>query len=118
MTSRPFPPLARDTIRALDNSLIREVANAGMGRSDIAAFWFGESDRPTADFIRAAAIRAIEDGETFYSQNLGRPYLREAIATYLSNLHGRDIGADRVAAVGSGVSALMIASEAIVAPGD
>jgi aspartate aminotransferase len=89
-----------------------------MGRSDIAAFWFGESDRPTADFIRAAAIRAIEDGETFYSQNLGRPYLREAIATYLSNLHGRDIGADRVAAVGSGVSALMIASQAIVAPGD
>jgi aspartate aminotransferase len=118
MTSRPFQPLARDTIRALDNSLIREVANAGMGRSDIAAFWFGESDRPTADFIRAAAIRAIEDGETFYSQNLGRPYLREAIATYLSNLHGRDIGADRVAAVGSGVSALMIASQAIVAPGD
>lgn len=118
MTSRPFQPLARDTIRALDNSLIREVANAGMGRSDIAAFWFGESDRPTADFIRAAAIRAIEDGETFYSQNLGRPYLREAIATYLSNLHGRDIGADRIAAVGSGVSALMIASQAIVAPGD
>lgn len=118
MTSPAFPPLARDTIRALDNSLIREVANAGMGRSDIAAFWFGESDRPTADFIRAAAIRAIEEGETFYSQNLGRPYLRETIATYLSDLHARDIGPERIAAVGSGVSALMIASQAIVSPGD
>jgi aspartate/methionine/tyrosine aminotransferase len=109
---------ARDTVRELQSSLIREVANAGMGNPDILRFWFGESDQPTPMFIRQAAIASLESGETFYSQNLGRPYLREAIATYLSGLHERDIGPDRIAAVGSGVSALMIASQLVLSPGD
>ena len=109
---------ARETVRELQSSLIREVANAGMGNPDILRFWFGESDQPTPMFIRQAAIASLESGETFYSQNLGRPYLREAIAMYLSGLHERDIGPDRIAAVGSGVSALMIASQLVLSPGD
>jgi aspartate/methionine/tyrosine aminotransferase len=109
---------AREAVRELQSSLIREVANAGMGNPDILRFWFGESDQPTPMFIRQAAIASLESGETFYSQNLGRPYLREAIATYLSGLHERDIGPDRIAAVGSGVSALMIASQLVLSPGD
>ncbi len=109
---------AREAVRDLQSSLIREVANAGMGNPDILRFWFGESDRPTPMFIRQAAIASLESGETFYSQNLGRPYLREAIATYLSGLHERDIGPDRIAAVGSGVSALMLASQLVLSPGD
>lgn len=110
--------LARPAVRELQSSLIRDVANAGMGNSDILRFWFGESDQPTPLFIRQAAIESLESGETFYSQNLGRPYLREAIATYLSGLHERPVAAERVAAVGSGVSALMIASQLVLSPGD
>ena len=109
---------AREAVRELQSSLIREVANAGMGNPDILRFWFGESDQPTPVFIRQAAIASLESGETFYSQNLGRPYLREAIATYLSGLHEREIVPDRIAAVGSGVSALMIASQLVLSPGD
>ena len=48
-------------------SLIRELANASMGREDVLAFWFGESDRPTPAFIRDAAIASLQAGETFYS---------------------------------------------------
>ena len=40
----------------LEESRIREVANAGMGRSDVLAFWFGESDEVTPDVVRQAAI--------------------------------------------------------------
>jgi aspartate aminotransferase len=109
---------ARQVVQNLQPSLIREVANAGMGNPDILRFWFGESDRPTARFIRDAAIESLSSGETFYSQNLGRPYLREAIAAYLSGLHERDIAPDRIAAVGSGLSALMIASQLVLSPGD
>lgn len=98
--------------------MIRDVANAGMGNNDILRFWFGESDQPTPLFIRAAAIASLESGETFYSQNLGRPYLREAIGNYLSALHERPVAAERVAAVGSGVSALMLASQLVLSPGD
>ena len=109
---------ARQVVQNLQPSLIREVANAGMGNADILRFWFGESDQPTPKFIRDAAIASLESGETFYSQNLGRPYLREAIATYLSGLHEQQIGPDRIAAVGSGVSALMLASQLVLSPGD
>lgn len=114
----PFTAEARPAVRALSSSLIRDVANAAMGRTDVLAFWFGESDQPTPAFIREAAIASLQSGETFYSQNLGRPYLREAIAEYLTRLHRRPIDAARIAAVGSGVSALMLASQLIVAPGD
>lgn len=113
-----FPAVPREAIRDLAGSLIREVANAGMGRSDILSFWFGESDQPTPAFIREAAVQSLQSGETFYSQNLGRPYLREAIARYLSGLHGTPIATERVAAIGSGVSGLMLTMQMVLSPGD
>jgi aspartate aminotransferase len=116
-TSLP-PVAARAEVQALQSSLIRVVANAGMGRTDVLPFWFGESDQPTAPFIREAAIASLSSGETFYSQNMGRPYLREALAGYLSGLHATDISPGRIAAVGSGVNALMLAAQTIVSPGD
>ncbi|PWL18603.1 pyridoxal phosphate-dependent aminotransferase [Falsochrobactrum shanghaiense] len=113
-----FPIEARPQVQALSSSLIREVANSAMGQAQVLPFWFGESDRPTPDFIREEAARSLMGGETFYSQNLGRPYFREAVAQYLSNLHERSIEVERVAAVGSGVSGLMIASQLLLSPND
>jgi len=112
------PVMARAEVQALKSSLIREVANAGMGRADVLPFWFGESDQATPGFIREAAIASLASGETFYSQNLGRPYLREAIASYLTGLHGTEVGAGRIAAVGSGVNGLMLAAQMVLSPGD
>jgi aspartate/methionine/tyrosine aminotransferase len=108
---------ARDAVRALRPSRIREVANAGMGRADLLAFWFGEPDEVTPDFIREVAIASLNRGETFYSQNLGLPELREAIAAYLSRLHGKTEAA-QIAVTSSGLSALQLATQALVGPGD
>ena len=107
----------RNTIQQLPGSKIREVANAAMGRSDVLAFWFGESDEPTPQFIRDAATRSINDGETFYSHNLGLPELRQGLADYVSGLH-RPVSALRIAVTSSGVSALMLAMQALAGPGD
>lgn len=109
---------ARPAVQALESSLIRVVANAGMGRTDVLPFWFGESDQPTAPFIREAAMASLASGETFYSQNMGRPYLREALSRYLGDLHGVPVDAGRIAAVGSGVNALMLAAQTVISPGD
>ncbi|MBN9411174.1 MAG: pyridoxal phosphate-dependent aminotransferase [Burkholderiales bacterium] len=107
----------RQAIVDLEASRIREVANAGLGREDVLAFWFGESDEVTPEFIRQAASDSILRGETFYAHNLGLPELREAIAGYTTALHGA-VGADRIAVTSGGVSALMLAVQALVNAGD
>jgi aspartate/methionine/tyrosine aminotransferase len=107
----------RQAIEALPRSLIREVANAGLGRSDVLPFWFGESDEVTPQPIRDAAAESLARGETFYSHNLGLPELREAIAAYASALHG-PIGMERIAVTSSGVTALMLAMQMLAGPGD
>ncbi len=107
----------RQVILNLAESRIREVANAGMGRSDVLAFWFGESDEVTPHVIRQAAIDSLQKGETFYSQNLGLPELRHAVAEYMSALHG-PIWLDRLAITSGGVNALMLAVQQLVDAGD
>ena len=110
-------PFLRQTILDVEESRIREVANAGMGRSDVLAFWFGESDEVTPQVVRQAAIDSINQGETFYAHNLGMPELREAVSIYMSALHG-PIGVERLAITSGGVNALMLAVQALVDAGD
>lgn len=111
----------RQIVVDLEESMIRQVANAGMGRTDVLKFWFGESDEVTPAFIREAAIASLQQGETFYAHNLGLPELREAIAAYASALRcagAAPIGADRIAVTSGGVNALMLAAQALVDAGD
>ena len=113
----------RQAIQNLEESKIREVANAGMGRSDVLAFWFGESDEVTPDFIRQAAIDSLQSGETFYSHNLGLPVLRDAVAQAMATKHpgapgSAPIDAGRIAITSGGVNALMLAVQAVVDAGD
>jgi aspartate/methionine/tyrosine aminotransferase len=113
----PLTSTARPAVRALRASKIREVANAGIGHEDIAAFWFGEPDEVTPDFIRQAAVDALNAGDTFYTHNLGIPELRQAVAGYLTRLH-RVTEAEEVAITNSGMSALMLSAQALIGHGD
>ncbi len=117
LINRQNPTAGRAALAGIEESKIREVANAGMGMTDLLAFWFGEPDQVTPDFIREAAKQALDAGATFYTQNLGIPPLREAIARYVSTLH-RPIDAHHVAVTSSGVSALMLVYQALFDPGD
>ena len=114
------PLTARPAVQALRSSKIREVANAGMGQKDLLAFWFGEPDEATPEFIRQSAIEALQRGDTFYTQNLGIPELRDTIAAYVSRLHGSQYktAPDNIAVTNSGMSALMLTTQALVGPGD
>lgn len=105
-------------IKALAASPIRRLSDHGLARGGVLPFWFGESDLPTADFIREAAAAALKDGQTFYAPNMGIPPLREAIAKYVRGLHGVDVGAERIAVTNSGVTGVMLAIQAAVDPGD
>jgi aspartate/methionine/tyrosine aminotransferase len=116
-TMQNFPVEAHANVRAIASSLIREVANAGLGKRDVLPFWFGEPDEVTPQFIRDAAAQALARGETFYTHNFGLPDLREALAAYVSRLHG-PVSSDAIIVTNSGMSALMLISQALIGPGD
>ena len=111
----------RQAVLNLEESMIRQVANAGMARSDVLKFWFGESDEVTPALIRDAAIASLQQGETFYAHNLGLPELRDAIAAYTNGLRitgAALVGSERIAVTSGGVNALMLAVQALVDSGD
>lgn len=108
---------ARDAVLHLRGSKIREVANAGIGSSDVLAFWFGEPDELTPEFIRRAGMDSLAAGETFYTHNFGIAELRAALAAYTSGLH-RPVTPEHIIVTSSGMSALMLATQALVGVGD
>ena len=111
------PAEAREGARALRQSRIREVANAGMGREGVLPFWFGEPDEVTPQFIRDAAIASLNAGETFYTHSFGIPALRQALSDYTARLHGVS-SPDNIAVTNSGISALMMCFQTLISPGD
>jgi aspartate/methionine/tyrosine aminotransferase len=118
MPERPaHPALAREAIRNLPASRIREVANAGLGQPGVLPFWFGEPDAVTPAFIRETAAAALAGGDTFYVHNLGIPALRAALSDYLGGLHGT-LDERRIAVTSAGVNALMLAAQLVLSPGD
>ena len=68
---------------------------------DVLSFCIGQPDFVTPDNIRAAAIRAIEEGKTGYTPSPGIPQLREAVAKELGRMRGVELSAADVV-VGSG----------------
>jgi aspartate aminotransferase len=112
------PMQVRDAIRELPASRIAEISALGMGDPAVIALWYGEGDLPTPDFIGAAANAALKAGHTFYTYKAGLPELRGAIADYLTGLHARPTGAGRIVVSSSGMSALMLVTQALIDPRD
>ena len=105
-------------MQTLQPSLIRKLSNSAIGRTDVIPLWFGEPDKPTPAFIRQAAKDAIDEGQTFYQPNLGIMELRGALASYTNGLYRTQITVDNVAVTPSGMSALAVAMQCVVAEGD
>ncbi|HEY8872927.1 MAG TPA: pyridoxal phosphate-dependent aminotransferase [Stellaceae bacterium] len=112
------PMQVRDAIRELPASRIAEISALGMGDPAVIALWYGEGDLATPDFIGAAATAALRAGHTFYTYKAGLPELRGAIAGYLTGLHARPTGAGRIVVSSSGMTALMLVTQALIDPGD
>ncbi len=124
------PPAPRDwlaeirpAIRTLEPSGIVEVADFGRGRQGLIPLWVGEGDRPTPDFIIAAAKASLDNGETFYTYQAGIPALREAIARYVTRIYapapgGGDFSPERFFVTIGGMHALDIAVRMTVGPGE
>ena len=100
-------------------SRIRELAEIAMGMDDVLRLYFGESNLPTPDYIKAAATRAMADGYTYYTPNAGFASTREAIAEHYRALHAVNLDPrNEIVVTASGVQALHAIIRAVLDPGD
>ena len=101
-----------------NESVIREMTRLAMihGAINLAQ---GYPDFPAPDFIKQAAIDAINTDINQYAITWGSPRLRRAIADKTKRFHGLDLDPDREITVTCGATEAMMATMlAVVEPGD
>jgi aspartate/methionine/tyrosine aminotransferase len=97
--------------------LAKARALEAKGRS-IVHLEIGEPDFDTPAAIRAAAVRALDEGFTHYGPSAGLPEVREAIAAYIAKDRGLTVAPDQVVITPGGKPVLTFAIMACVNPGD
>ena len=112
-------PRLASSVEQVPHSRIRELAEIAMSMEGVLRLYFGESNLPTPDFIKRAAIQALADGFTFYTENAGLPSLRRAIARQYRELHHVELDpSTEIVVTASGVQALNVGIRAVLDPGD
>ncbi|MEH2392315.1 MAG: pyridoxal phosphate-dependent aminotransferase [Nostoc sp.] len=85
---------------------------------DVCSFSAGEPDFDTPAHIKAAAVKALEEGKTKYGAAAGEPKLREAIARKLKTDNGLDYKSENVIVTNGGKHSLYNLIVALIDPGD
>lgn len=112
-------PRLATSVEGVPHSRIRELAEIAMSMDGVLRLYFGESNLPTPDYIKHAAVRAMEDGFTFYTENAGLPTLRRAIAENYRQLHSVELDpAAEIVVTASGVQAINLGIRCVLDPGD
>ena len=107
------------SVENVPHSRIRELAELAMSMDGVLRLYFGESNLPTPRYIKQAAVRAMEEGYTFYTENAGLPSLRHAIAEHYRRLQGVELDPwEEIVVTASGVQALNVAIRCLLDPGD
>lgn len=118
----PDRGLLSDRAKALQPSLTLAIAAKAKqlraDGADVCSLSAGEPDFDTPEFIRAAAIKALDGGQTRYGPAAGEPALREAIATKLSQENHVATTAAEVLVTNGGKQALYNLFQVLLGPGD
>ena len=85
---------------------------------DVIGFGCGEPDFDTPDNIKAAAIKAIEEGQTKYTPASGTVALKKAICEKLKKDNGLSYTPANIVVSNGAKHSLMNAFDAIINPGD
>ena len=99
-------------------AVTQKAAELKAAGRDIIGLGAGEPDFDTPDNIKAAAIAAIEAGDTKYTAVAGTPALKEAIATKFKRDNGLDYASDQIIVGVGGKQVLYNALIASLNPGD
>lgn len=96
------------------------TAAAAMRRDgiDVISMSVGEPDFTAPGMVAEAAIDAIRNGATQYTESLGLPALREAIAGHYARAYGLSIDPRRIVVTAGASAGLLLACAALVSEGD
>jgi len=112
-------PTVASSAQQVPRSGIRELAEMAMKMEGVLKLYFGESNIPTPEYIKRAALKALNDGYTFYTENAGLPGLRQDLASYYLRIQGVELDPQsEIVVTGSGVQALNVAIRCVLNPGD
>jgi len=100
---------------AMASRRARELVAAGR---DVISLSLGDPDFPTPDNVIAAAIRAMERGETKYTDPDGTPRLKAAVREKFRRENGLDFTLDQIVVSAGAKQVIFYAMLATVAPGD
>ena len=95
-----------------------QARNLKAAGNDIISLSAGEPDFDTPDNIKAAAIQAIRDGDTNYTDVSGPPALKAAIVAKFKRDNGLEYSTDQVIVCTGGKQVLYNALIATINPGD
>ncbi|MDF3863341.1 aminotransferase class I/II-fold pyridoxal phosphate-dependent enzyme [Pseudomonas denitrificans (nom. rej.)] len=93
------------------------IAAQRAGR-DVIVLSVGDPDFATPDFITDAAVAALRDGDTHYSDVAGKPALRQAIAALYERRFGQKAGPENVIVVAGAQNGLFAAAMCLLEKGD
>ena len=85
---------------------------------DICSLSAGEPNFDTPQFIRQAAVEALDNGATRYGPAAGEPLLRQAIAAKLERSNGMVVSPQQVLVTNGGKQALYNLFQVLLDPGD
>lgn len=99
--TQPLPSRRSSIAAFIAMDVLREAKDLGRiaretGTRDIVHLELGEPGAPAPLPVRQAAIRALETGRIAYTEALGMPALREAIAGHYQTRYGLSLPASRV----------------------
>ena len=107
-----------DQLKETSASEIRKLFDMAQGMDDLISLGIGEPDFDTPQLIKDAAKKAIDDGYTHYSPNIGREDLREEIVKKMKDRNDVDADLDNVMVTVGANQAFLMSLSTFIQDGD
>jgi len=98
--------------------MVKAAGEMNRSGSDVISMSVGEPDFTAPERVQAAAIEAIRDGTTQYTDAVGLRPLREAIAAHYASAFGIDMDPRRIVVTAGASAGLLLACAALIGEGD
>ncbi|MCK4240373.1 MAG: pyridoxal phosphate-dependent aminotransferase [Candidatus Atribacteria bacterium] len=105
-------------LKKIKPSGIRKLFDLAQEKKDLVSFGIGEPDFVTPIHIREAAKKALDEGYTRYTPNLGFPEFRKALAIKLNQKNKISVTPEEVVVTSGGTEALFFSFYTLLNPGD